>query len=36
MEKAIGVIVGLMGFELVGRTAFHLSLVAALFGRVLH
>ena len=30
MEKAIGIIIGLMAFEFAGRTAFHLSIIAAL------
>jgi len=34
MEKAIGIVVGLMAFEFAGRTAFHLSVVAAIFGHM--
>ena len=34
MEKAIGIIVGLMAFEFAGRTALHLSIAAALFGHM--
>jgi hypothetical protein len=36
MERAIGIVVGLMAFEFAGRTALHLSIFAALFGRIVH
>ena len=35
LEKAIGVVVGLMAFEFASRAALHLSIVAAVFGHML-
>ena len=35
LEKAIGIAVGLMAFELASRAALHLSIVAAIFKHML-
>lgn len=36
LEKAMGVAIGLMAIELVVRSAFNLSLAAAVLDRVVH
>jgi len=36
LEKTIGVIVGLMAFELASRAALHLSIVAAFLNHTPH
>jgi len=36
LEKALGIVIGLMGIELLGRTVFNLSLGTELIERVLY
>jgi hypothetical protein len=35
LEKAIGIVVGVMAFEFASRAVLHLSVAAALFDRVI-
>ena len=35
LEKAIGIVVGVMAFELARRALWHMSLAAALFGHAI-
>ena len=35
LEKGMGTIVAVMAVELVCRTAFHVSVVAAIFGHII-